>query len=357
MFSAYEKISNGIYREVFGLDFEEFKSGQVFHHRPGITISQQDNMAEATNTINSAQLHYDAHYAEQTEWKHCLGVSTLTIQKIIGATWKTFARKDRITEFENIAMSQPVFGGDTLYAESEILSVADLKNDSCGELCVETRGLNQKGVVVTTIKYCIRIYKKGQHPYYGKMGLNDPLTEEKFSAYQTEEDGSFKEQVGIYYEDLLAGEIYEHAPSKIISPEEATQHALSSLEWNPKYIDREYYQRYFQQNTNADVPPYCPIAEAHLIGAVTALTTRTFGRVVANLGWTEIKLNREIFPNERITVKSTIVSKRESHSRPTQGIVNVIDHCYDDDGNVIISFKRTFLVYKKGQGPYAAAGY
>src|SRR3989338_10523848 len=128
-FKSYVKIGENHYREHFGLDFEQFEIGQLFHHRPGVTVTQQDNKEEALDTINNAQLHYDAHYASQTEWKHCLGVSTLTLQKLMGATWKTFGKKYRVLTFDDIAMTHPVFGGDTLYAESEVISKDEYKVD------------------------------------------------------------------------------------------------------------------------------------------------------------------------------------------------------------------------------------
>ena len=357
MFSAYAKVADNTYREVFGLDFEQFAVGQIFRHRPGITISQQDNTDEALDTINSAQLHYDQHYAEQTEWKHCLGVSTLTLQKVLGSSWKTFARKDRITVFENIAMVHPVFGGDTLYSETEILALDPLGNDECGELQLETRGLNQTGMIVTKVQYRIRVYKAGKHPYYGQSCFDYNLNNDKFSAYKIEDDGGFKEEVGIYFEDFNPGEIYEHAPSKVVTPEEATQHALRSLNWDPKHIDPAFYHQYFSTAYCAGQAPHCPITEIYFIGSAAACTARTFGRVVANLGWTNIVLHREVFPNERFTVKSEVMDKRESHSRPTQGIMQAKTACYDKNGREIMSYQRVFLIYKKGLGPYDKAGY
>ena len=68
-FSAYVKVGENRYRERYGLDFEDFEVGQVFQHRPGITISQQDNVEETVDTLNQAMLHFDANYAAQTEWK------------------------------------------------------------------------------------------------------------------------------------------------------------------------------------------------------------------------------------------------------------------------------------------------
>jgi len=84
-----------------GFYFEHFEVGQVFHHRPGMTISQQDNVEETLDTLNQAMLHFDAHYASQTEWKKPLGVSTLTLQRLMGMTWKTFNKKMRICQYRS----------------------------------------------------------------------------------------------------------------------------------------------------------------------------------------------------------------------------------------------------------------
>src|SRR4051812_17022513 len=69
MFSAYDRIGERRYRQRIGLDFEDFTPGQRFRHRPGITLSQQDNVDEALETLNGAMLHFDAHYAAATAWQ------------------------------------------------------------------------------------------------------------------------------------------------------------------------------------------------------------------------------------------------------------------------------------------------
>ncbi|MCP3940545.1 MAG: MaoC family dehydratase [Desulfobacteraceae bacterium] len=357
MFSAYAKIKEKTYREVFGIDFEQFVKGQIFHHRPGITISQQDNADEAMDTMNSAQLHYDQNYASKTEWKQCLGVSTMTLQKILGSTWKTFARKDRISFFSSIDMTHPVFNGDTLYSESEIIETDSCGDNKCGQLIVETRGINQNSDVVIRLRYTLGLYKAGEHPYYGKTGMAYNLSDEKFSAYVTQKDGSLKEAVGIYYEDLIPGELYEHAAFKVISPSEAREHAQRSLEWDPKYVDPTYYHKYYASSKTNPADVNCPVSQSYLLGGVTSCTTRTFGRVVANLAWTDLKISREIFPNEQFTVNSEILKKRESNSRPDQGIIDVRTCAYDSEKEEVLSFQRVLLVYKSGKGPYAAAGY
>ncbi len=337
------------YREHYGLDFEQFEVGQTFQHRPGVTISQQDNAEEALDTINNAQLHYDAHYASATEWKKCLGVSTLTLQKLIGMACKTFGRKKNITTFVDIAMTAPVFGGDTLYAESEILGKKDT-DDNLGELVVVTSGVNQKGDKIATIKYKILIYKAEKHP----LEIKDKLTrkgveDEKFASHREISPNVYREQIGIFYEDLLVGETYEHRPAKTITFEENKIHANRSLELTPMYSNQHYCNVFHDGKVL--------VAEAFLVGVLTALTTRTFDRVVANLGWNDVTYKEPFYCGETLYAISEIMDKRESHSRPTQGIMHVVTKGYNQNHKMVCSYERVFLIYKKGLGPYKAANY
>lgn len=348
-FRNYMMTKDKHFREHYGLDFEQFVIGQIFQHRPGITITQQDNAEEALDTINNAQLHYDEHYASTTEWKKCLGVSTMTLQKLIGMTCKTFGRRKAITEFTDIAMTAPIFGGDTLYAQSEILEKNDI-NDDIGELVVETQGFNQRNEQVASIKYKIQIYKSGKHPVEIKDGLvRRGVEDEKFSSHNEVQPNVFREQIGLYYEDLLPGEIYEHRPAKTISFEENKIHANRSLDLNPIFSNQHYCDVFHDGQV--------PVSEAFLAGVLTALTTRTFDRVVANLGWKNIEFHQPLYCGDTLYAISEIIDKRESHSRQTQGIMHVKTNGYNQNHQLVCSYERVFLIYKKGLGPYQAAGY
>ena len=165
-FSSHVQVGEKRYRERYGLDFEDFTVGQVFKHRPGLTISQQDNIEESMDTLNQAMIHFDAHYAAKTEWKLPLVVSTLTLQRLIGLTWKTFGKKTRILGWADISMTRPVFGGDTLYAESEVKEKQEVPGDpSCGRLMVVTKGINQDGTVVCSMEYDMLVYKRDAVPF------------------------------------------------------------------------------------------------------------------------------------------------------------------------------------------------
>jgi itaconyl-CoA hydratase len=75
------------------------------------------------------------------------------------------------------------------------------------------------------------------------------------------------------------------------------------------------------------------------------------GKVVANLGWDKIKLTNPVYAGDTIYAESKILDKRESTSRPTQGIVTVETRGINQDNQEVISFERIFLVYKKGYLP------
>jgi itaconyl-CoA hydratase len=164
-FASHVEVGPRRFRERLGLDFEEFAAGQVFKHRPGLTLSQQDNVEEALDTLNRAMLHYDARYAAHTEWGKPLVVSTLTVQRIVGMTAKTFGKRARLLGFGEIVLRHPVFGGDTLYAETSVRAARDDGDPACGRLELLTRGVNQDGAVVCEIAWQIEVYKRAALPW------------------------------------------------------------------------------------------------------------------------------------------------------------------------------------------------
>ncbi len=80
-------------------------------------------------------------------------------------------------------------------------------------------------------------------------------------------------------------------------------------------------------------------------------------KVVANLGWDKVKATAPVFAGDTLYAESTVLSKRESKSRPTQGIVTVETKGVNQDGTVVMTFERTMLIYKRGHSPEQAANY
>jgi itaconyl-CoA hydratase len=344
---GYLRLGPGRYRERFGLSFEDLRTGMRICHRPGIDISQQDNRDDAVDLINNAQLHFDSHYAAQTEWKRPLGVSTMTIQRLFGMTSRTWYRRRNMLGIDSIAMTHPVFGGDTLYAMSTVNALDAGDDADVGQVSCTIEGVNQDHQVVSKIMCRIEIYRRDRHPEDEPDA--EPAVEQRFRLYHPAPDGSLIEQTGLGFEDLVPGETFVHWPGRSFDFAESRLHALRSLEINPRWSDAAYLRKY------QEIAP--AIFEPLVIGVVTALTTRTLGRVVANLGWTDIELPRPVRPGETIYAESTIGAVRGSESRPTQGIAQVETRAFVDTGELICRYQRALLVYRRGAGPYAAAGY
>src|SRR5215475_15072412 len=161
---GYVHLGPKRYRERFGLRFEDVNVGLRIHHRPGIDISQQDNREDAVDLINNAQLHFDSHYAAQTEWKKPLGVSTMTVQRLLGMISRSWYRRRAILGIDSIAMTHPVFGGTTLYAESTVTALEAGTDPEVGIVTLTVDGLNADNVTVSKITIRLEIYRQGQHP-------------------------------------------------------------------------------------------------------------------------------------------------------------------------------------------------
>lgn len=164
--SLYRKISDNRYRESFGLYYEDFVVGTVIEHRPGRTITDNDNIWFTLLTMNSLQLHFDYAYAAQTEWKKPLVDSTLTLAIITGMSVHSVSQRAVANlGWDKIKLTQPVFIGDTLYAESKILAKRESKSrPNQGIVTIETTGKNQHDEVVIHFERAILVYKKGFGP-------------------------------------------------------------------------------------------------------------------------------------------------------------------------------------------------
>jgi itaconyl-CoA hydratase len=157
------------------------------------------------------------------------------------------------------------------------------------------------------------------------------------------------ETEGVDFEDFEVGQVFEHRPGRTVTALENALHALRSLDPSPRVVDAHYVARVHGGDQI--------IGETFLLGLVTAMTTGTFGKVVANLGWTDVRFPRPVRPGDTVYAESEILGKRDSRSRPTQGVLHVHTRALDQRGDEVCAFRRDLLVYKRGQGPYVAAGY
>jgi acyl dehydratase len=148
-----------------GRCYEDFEVGMVMRHALGRTISSTDNTWFTLLTNNSNPIHFDRHYAAQTEFGQPLVNSTLTLAIVVGLSVADVSQNAVNLGWQDIAMPAPVFEGDTLYAQSEVLSTRESKSrPNMGIVEIKTAGFKQDGTVVMTFRRTILVYKRGHAP-------------------------------------------------------------------------------------------------------------------------------------------------------------------------------------------------
>ncbi len=148
-----------------GRCYEDFEVGMVMRHALGRTISSTDNTWFTLLTNNSNPIHFDRHYAAQTEFGQPLVNSTLTLAIVVGLSVADVSQNAVNLGWQDIAMPAPVFEGDTLYAQTEVLSTRESKSrPHMGIVEIKTAGFKQDGTVVMTFRRTILVYKRGHVP-------------------------------------------------------------------------------------------------------------------------------------------------------------------------------------------------
>jgi acyl dehydratase len=162
MSRGVKKIGERTYRESFGRYFEDFQVGEVYQHRPGRTITQYDNISFTLLTMNTHPLHFDEEYAKHSEFGRCIVCSPLTVALMVGMSVTDVSQKAIANlGWTDIKLTHPLFAGDTLYAESEVLDKrASKSRPSAGVVTVRTVGLNQARVKVCEFNRTMLIMKR-----------------------------------------------------------------------------------------------------------------------------------------------------------------------------------------------------
>jgi itaconyl-CoA hydratase len=165
------KVAPNRYRESFGRYYEDFLVGDVYEHRPGRTISETDNTWFTLLTMNTHPLHFDVEYGKASEFGRCLVASPLTLAILVGMSVTDVSQKAIANlGWKDIRMTAPVFPGDTLYAESEVLEKRESNSrPTAGVVTVRTTGKNQDGKVICTFERSILVAKRG-HAVEDRMG-------------------------------------------------------------------------------------------------------------------------------------------------------------------------------------------
>jgi itaconyl-CoA hydratase len=133
-----------------GPAFEDFRVGDVIRSRIGRTISEADNVWFTCLTMNTNQIHFNAEHAARTRFGRLLVNSTFTLALVTGLTVADTSENAAANlAWTDVRLPSPVYAGDTLWAESEILELRPSRsNHSVGIVTMRCRGINQRGEVV-----------------------------------------------------------------------------------------------------------------------------------------------------------------------------------------------------------------
>jgi itaconyl-CoA hydratase len=154
-----------------GRYFEDFTVGDVYRHPLGRTVTETDNSWLTLLTQNTAPLHFDRHYAAQTEFGRPLVDSTFTLALVTGQSVTDISQHVKANlGWDRVRLPNPVFEGDTIYSQSEVLSKKDSKSHpDAGIVTVRTIGFNQDGTIVITFERTLMVYRRGQGPGFADV--------------------------------------------------------------------------------------------------------------------------------------------------------------------------------------------
>jgi itaconyl-CoA hydratase len=158
-----KKVGENRYRGTSGRYYEDFSIGDVYEHRPGRTITQTDNIWFTLLTMNTHPMHIDEEYAKNSEFGRCIVCSPFTVALLVGMSVADVSQKAIANlGWTDIKLSHPLFAGDTLYGESEVVDKRQSQSrPGAGIVSVKTTGRNQAGAIVCEFLRTMLVMKRG----------------------------------------------------------------------------------------------------------------------------------------------------------------------------------------------------
>ena len=148
---------------------------------------------------------------------------------------------------------------------------------------------------------------------------------------------------GRYFEDFQPGETIRHPLGRTVSTADNQWFTLMTINTNPIHLDAHYAAQ-----TEFKKPL---VNSTFTLALVVGLSVTDISQHAVNLGWDDVRMPAPVFEGDTIYARTEVLSKRESKSRPQMGLVEVKTTGFKPDGTTVITFRRSILVYKRGQGP------
>jgi len=149
-----------------GRFYEDFEVGDIYRHPLGRTITESDNAWFTLISMNPNQLHFNKEYGKKTTFGRRLVNSTLTLSIVTGLSVSDISQNVVANlGWDEVRLPNPLFIGDTLYADSKVLEKRESKSrPEAGIVKFRTRGFNQDGKLVIQFLRTILVYKRGRAP-------------------------------------------------------------------------------------------------------------------------------------------------------------------------------------------------
>ena len=151
----------------------------------------------------------------------------------------------------------------------------------------------------------------------------------------------YRASYGRYFEDFVIGDVYEHRPGRTITESDNIHFSLLTMNSHPMHCDAAFASKSEFGKMLVSSPLSLAVVVGMTVNDVSA-------KAIANLGWKDIQLLAPVFAGDTLYAETQVLEKRESKSRPTQGLVKVHTTGFNQDHTKIMTFERTFLVAKRG---------
>ncbi len=149
---------------------------------------------------------------------------------------------------------------------------------------------------------------------------------------------------GRFFEDFAVGNVFKHALGRTVTATDNAWFTLLTQNTAPLHFDANY-----AAHTSFGKPL---VNSAFTIALVTGQSVSDVSQnVFANLGWDKVRLPHPVFEGDTLYSETEVLEVRESKSRPEVGVVTVKTSGYNQNGEIVIAFERSLLVYRRGQGP------
>jgi itaconyl-CoA hydratase len=160
----------------------------------------------------------------------------------------------------------------------------------------------------------------------------------------------YRTVLGRWYDDFREGDVYEHRPGRTVTETDNVWFTNLTMNTHPLHFDAAYAAK-----SEFGRPLVNSTFTLALVGGMSVADTSQ--NAIANLGWDKIRLTAPVFVGDTLYAESRVIEKRESRSRPNQGIVRIETTGRKADGTVFMTYERAFLIPRRGHGVADLADY